>query len=458
MCQCGAELSADSEFCRSCGRTCRVAEETCTCGAAFSTDSKFCRFCGQTRSREEKCYCGAVLSSDSKFCRFCGNPRCQSGLKCGCGAVFNSDSRFCVFCGQPRPDQICVCGVVFSKDSTVCRSCGQARRDVIRECACGASLCPKARFCRRCGTACGSATAQSSTDWTRLHSQPPPANAVASVSAFATASDGIDGRLKTIPGAMQSAAMGGGGSAAAWLGASRDSNVVRNVAQASHAFRPCATWRTPFDYPADMRQGQPPMQSQSFEHTADVRRCPPPPPTPKPPLIGDSLPPPPPPPGWSMGYDFDQPKVHRVSGPASAASTKPQTTLMVRNIPLQYTQEMLVDQWLRTKWGYDFLYLPVSSNPQRNLTFVFINFLNENFAAAFSDAWHRQRLPLFQARKSLNISPATTQGRDDNVVDIWRNSVRSIRERHCEPVIFEGNVRLKLLDAVHLAHQRSQHF
>lgn len=48
-CSCGNVLTADSHFCRKCGRQCREVEHRCPCGHAFLPDSHFCRKCGRHR-------------------------------------------------------------------------------------------------------------------------------------------------------------------------------------------------------------------------------------------------------------------------------------------------------------------------------------------------------------------------------------------------------------------------
>jgi len=67
------------------------------------------------------------------------------------------------------------------------------------------------------------------------------------------------------------------------------------------------------------------------------------------------------------------------------------TTVMVRNIPAMYTQEMLVSECVNMG-TFDFLYLPRSGNGHSNLTYAFINFVSEEHALAFKDQWHKKRL------------------------------------------------------------------
>jgi ribosomal protein L40E len=104
---CGAQISENAQFCRSCGKPITTeptsaprpailsAERKCShCGAVVSADAKFCRACGKTIEFSEQppsqiltpasaaappsqatCpQCGAALSPTAQFCRACGKP------------------------------------------------------------------------------------------------------------------------------------------------------------------------------------------------------------------------------------------------------------------------------------------------------------------------------------------------------------------------------------------------
>jgi hypothetical protein len=115
-----------------------------------------------------------------------------------------------------------------------------------------------------------------------------------------------------------------------------------------------------------------------------------------------------------------------------------QTTLMVRNIPLDYTQEMLAEEWPCDQ-SYDFLYLPCSLSAERNLTYAFINFYTEQAAFAFQKRWHKKRLCRFDSRKALNVGISSVQGRD---ASIWLMKQKRANERKCkktQPIIYFGD-------------------
>jgi len=110
------------------------------------------------------------------------------------------------------------------------------------------------------------------------------------------------------------------------------------------------------------------------------------------------------------------------------------TTLMVRNVPVMYTQQLLLKEW-KNDGIYDFLYLPRSSVGQTNLSFAFINFVSEAHALAFKEKWHKQRMARFTARKPLNISFADVQGLRANILQVTRKRVVSSEAPRNQPHI-----------------------
>jgi len=121
------------------------------------------------------------------------------------------------------------------------------------------------------------------------------------------------------------------------------------------------------------------------------------------------------------------------------------TTLMVRNVPVMYTQEMLLLEW-EGAGAYDFLYLPRTG--QTNLSYAFINFVSEAHAMAFKAQWHKKRMAHFTARKPLNISFADVQGLKANLVQLKKKRVRRIEMRQCQPFIIKNGRQLDLTEAL----------
>lgn len=128
------------------------------------------------------------------------------------------------------------------------------------------------------------------------------------------------------------------------------------------------------------------------------------------------------------------------------------TTLMIRNVPINYTQDMLLRQW-PNRGTYDFLYLPGSTEGEQNLSYAFINFTTEAHAAAFKDAWQKKRLPRFSARKSLNISYADVQGLAANLIHLKKKHARRLKVHQCEPAIFKDRRRLTVEEALQMLEE-----
>lgn len=119
------------------------------------------------------------------------------------------------------------------------------------------------------------------------------------------------------------------------------------------------------------------------------------------------------------------------------------TTLMVRNIPVRYTQEMLLKEW-PNRGTYDFLYLPICIKKKCNTSFAFINFISSELAREFAQRWHHERLLFFSARKPLDISLADLQGLEKNLLQCMNNKTSRIRNIRFQPAVFKGSERVSV--------------
>lgn len=128
-----------------------------------------------------------------------------------------------------------------------------------------------------------------------------------------------------------------------------------------------------------------------------------------------------------------------------AFGSGPFTTLMVRGIPLEYSQEMLMEEW-PMDGSYDLLYMPRSSGGKTNLGYVFINFVTEERARAFRARWHSRILSRFPGQKSLGVSLADAQGFEATVAQLKAKPVGRMRTRKCLPVLMMGGRLVSLED------------
>eukprot|EP00931_Biecheleriopsis_adriatica_P046204 TRINITY_DN26518_c0_g1_i1.p1 TRINITY_DN26518_c0_g1~~TRINITY_DN26518_c0_g1_i1.p1 ORF type:complete len:286 (-),score=64.74 TRINITY_DN26518_c0_g1_i1:60-917(-) len=120
-----------------------------------------------------------------------------------------------------------------------------------------------------------------------------------------------------------------------------------------------------------------------------------------------------------------------------------ETTWMIRNVPIRYTQDMLLNEWPPSEFGYNFLYLPICISKKCNSSFAFMNFSSREAADSFASKWHRQRLQFYHARKALDISLAEVQGLEKNLSNFMTSKISRIRNRQFQPAIFEGGRRVE---------------
>mmetsp|Transcript_49838 Transcript_49838/g.160179 ORF Transcript_49838/g.160179 Transcript_49838/m.160179 type:complete len:274 (+) Transcript_49838:118-939(+) len=128
-------------------------------------------------------------------------------------------------------------------------------------------------------------------------------------------------------------------------------------------------------------------------------------------------------------------------------TTQDKTTLMVRNVPVMYTQEMLLEEW-KYAGKFDFLYLPRTANGHTNLSYAFINFASEADAVAFQASWHKKRVAQVTSRKPLIISFAEVQGLQENLTQHRKKRTRCSDPKQCQPLVLVGDQYLSLPDAL----------
>lgn len=143
-----------------------------------------------------------------------------------------------------------------------------------------------------------------------------------------------------------------------------------------------------------------------------------------------------------------------VNTPASPQRTEkpapkgPITTLMVRNVPVMYTQDMLLEEW-PDDGTWDFLYLPRSCGGQANLSYAFINFITPAHARAFRAHWQKKKLAQSSDTKQLlNISFADVQGMEANLMQLKKKRVRRIKTRQSQPIIIQNGQHILLEEAM----------
>jgi len=126
---------------------------------------------------------------------------------------------------------------------------------------------------------------------------------------------------------------------------------------------------------------------------------------------------------------------------AQEASTT--TTVMLRNIPNNYTRDQLLDRLSHDFAGtFDFLYMPMDFKNHCNMGYAFINFKDtfscHRFAAFFHGIETSICLPGFTSGKVCHVTPARVQGLEANMQRLRQSSVSQQLAEHPEwhPLVF----------------------
>lgn len=113
------------------------------------------------------------------------------------------------------------------------------------------------------------------------------------------------------------------------------------------------------------------------------------------------------------------------------------TTMMLRNYQKRNGQQKLMDQLDWQGLQYDFVYLPFDFSKKSNLGYAFINFTTPEQAEEFRKSWHTKQLD----KQKINISVAEIQGRDANIVHLFRQCKTSkITNRKFLPAVFDDDL------------------
>jgi len=118
-------------------------------------------------------------------------------------------------------------------------------------------------------------------------------------------------------------------------------------------------------------------------------------------------------------------------------------TIMLRNIPNKYTQDMLLEHLNKYRDTMDFVYLPTDFKKKCNLGYAFINFSDMNSADAFTNEFQGSKLPLFShSPKTLAVTKARVQGLKSNIKRFRSSSVMGVLSEDAKPMLFQDGVRV----------------
>lgn len=119
---------------------------------------------------------------------------------------------------------------------------------------------------------------------------------------------------------------------------------------------------------------------------------------------------------------------------ASGEDTR--TTLMIRNIPNKYTQQMLLTEINQHHRGqYDFFYLPIDFKNKCNMGYAFINFIEARSIVSFYREFDGQKWTNFNSEKVCAISYARLQGKQAMIARFQNSSLLEKHESY-RPLVF----------------------
>mmetsp|Transcript_44962 Transcript_44962/g.143395 ORF Transcript_44962/g.143395 Transcript_44962/m.143395 type:complete len:387 (+) Transcript_44962:76-1236(+) len=141
---------------------------------------------------------------------------------------------------------------------------------------------------------------------------------------------------------------------------------------------------------------------------------------------------------------------------ARPAGTQSATTLMLRNIPNKYTQNLLMKEIDASGFTgtYDFFYLPMDVHNRSNVGYAFINFADSADAKRFYQVFDEHRFQQIQSRKVSSVSYGHVQGLLANLKHFENRAVTHSQNDQYRPVVLQGGKRVDFEVAVAEASKR----
>jgi RNA recognition motif-containing protein len=114
------------------------------------------------------------------------------------------------------------------------------------------------------------------------------------------------------------------------------------------------------------------------------------------------------------------------------------TSLMVRNIPNKYTQQMLLAEFTENGHGpgkIDFFYLPIDFKNRCNRGYAFVNFVDYRDIVPFHRQYFGQHWKVFNSDKICDVTYARIQGKA-GMLKRFENSALMEKEDEYKPLVF----------------------
>lgn len=120
-----------------------------------------------------------------------------------------------------------------------------------------------------------------------------------------------------------------------------------------------------------------------------------------------------------------------------------QTTLMIRNIPIKFTQQIMMDL-INEKYKdqYDYFYLPKDLKTQCGVGFAFINFIHPLYILDFFLEYNcikwSEKIEKCNSTKYCQITYANVQGIEEITNELSDKNVMKKTEDNMKPQFFEN--------------------
>ena len=114
------------------------------------------------------------------------------------------------------------------------------------------------------------------------------------------------------------------------------------------------------------------------------------------------------------------------------------SSLMVRNIPNKYTQQMLLGEFAAAGHGpdkMDFFYLPIDFKNRCNRGYAFVNFVDYKDIVPFVDRYNGTGWKSFNSEKICDITYARIQGKAA-MLKRFENSALMTKDDEYRPMVF----------------------
>jgi len=123
------------------------------------------------------------------------------------------------------------------------------------------------------------------------------------------------------------------------------------------------------------------------------------------------------------------------------------TTVMIRNIPIKYTDEILNDTFKEFHGKYDCLYMPYDYEKNGNKGYAFINFVNPLHILLFYEKFNGKKWMHFESNKICELNMAHFQGVNEiqkhakNFKGLKKNSISNTNVNIIIPVKYLSKIK-----------------